>query len=166
MNEQYNTDVFGVNPTFDETDEEYHRHMGFGRADANEEDPICGNTWQAPADQSTKSIDWEEKGMMEPVKNQGMCGSCWAFSTVSILESRWMIAGNTGELFSEQYLVDCVYDVPDSCGTGGFMSEGFEFLMKGGSHADPDSAHYKYTSGSTGSQGSCKEAELQEDLRF
>jgi hypothetical protein len=40
------------------------------------------------------------------------------------------------------------------------MSEGFEFLMQGGDHADPDEEHYKYTSGMSGSQGECREAEL------
>lgn len=55
-------------------------------------------------------IDWRTKGVVNPVKNQGQCGSCWAFSAVSSMESAWAI--KTGKLleFSEQEIVDCVTD--------------------------------------------------------
>merc|ERR1712071_694076 len=49
----------------------------------------------------------QEKGAVNPIKNQGQCGSCWAFSTVGTLESAYKISA--GRLFSlaEQQLVDC-----------------------------------------------------------
>jgi C1A family cysteine protease len=48
------------------------------------------------------SVDWRTKNVVTPVKNQGGCGSCWAFSTAETLESH--IALKTGKLleFSEQ----------------------------------------------------------------
>jgi cathepsin L len=65
------------------------------------------------------SVDWRDKGVVTAVKNQGPCGSCWAFSASATLESH--IAINTGKLFnfSEQQMVDCT-DNPNECGgTGG-----------------------------------------------
>lgn len=73
---------------------------------------------QAVGDLPT-SIDWRTKGVVTPVKNQGMCGGCWAFSATETLESH--IAIETGKLFtlSQQEILDCTPN-PDECGgTGG-----------------------------------------------
>ena len=64
-------------------------------------------------------VDWRKEGVVTPVKDQGMCGSCWAFASTAVLESH--IAVRTGTLFdlSPQELVSCVPN-PHSCGgTGG-----------------------------------------------
>ena len=53
------------------------------------------------------SFDWVSKGAVTPVKNQGNCGSCWAFATVASLEGLNFLEGNTLTSFSEQYVVDC-----------------------------------------------------------
>ena len=54
-------------------------------------------------------VDWRPTGHVSPVKNQGTCGSCWAFSTVSALESAFSIHDKTSQTksLSVQYLVDC-----------------------------------------------------------
>ena len=63
------------------------------------------------------SVDWREKNVMTPVKNQGRCGSCWAFSTTGTLESRYAVAKGALNSFSEQQLVDC-------CGDKGYLCQG------------------------------------------
>merc|ERR1711862_238115 len=53
------------------------------------------------------SVDWRTQGAVNPVKDQGQCGSCWAFGTNGGVEGAWQIA--TGSLVSlaEQQLLDC-----------------------------------------------------------
>ncbi|CAJ1411490.1 unnamed protein product, partial [Effrenium voratum] len=60
-----------------------------------------------------------DKGMVSPVKNQGHCGSCWAFAATSTMESHAAIASKVMTELSSQQLVSCVEN-PRACGgTGG-----------------------------------------------
>lgn len=65
------------------------------------------------------SVDWRQLGVVSEVKNQGNCGSCWAFATTATVESHVAIA--TGMLFSlsPQQLVSCSANPDDCGGTGG-----------------------------------------------
>ena len=91
--------------------------------------------------------DWRDKGYVSPVKYQGSCGSCWAFSTVANLEGLYY--KNKGKMItmSEQMLVDC--DTYDSACNGGLMEYAFTWLQEnGGIMTDTD---YPYK----GSKKSC-----------
>jgi len=95
------------------------------------------------------SVDWTQKGAVTQAKNQGQCGSCWAFSTTGALEGAWAIA--TGKLvsFSEQQLVDCSRKFGEmGCG-GGSMDGGFQYA-ESTSICTEDSYPYKAKNGICG----------------
>ncbi|XP_052768547.1 procathepsin L-like [Mya arenaria] len=89
-------------------------------------------------------VDWRSKGAVTSVKNQGSCGSCWAFSALGSLESAVKIkTGKTVDL-SEQELVDCAYRSYGNYGCrGGWMNNGFKYIEKRGG-VDSESC-YRYT---------------------
>eukprot|EP01046_Picozoa_sp_COSAG06_P021246 COSAG06_NODE_1588_length_9007_cov_115.131452_6_plen_297_part_00 len=77
-------------------------------------------------------VDWREKGAITPVKNQGTCGNCWAFSSTASTEAAWSIAGNPLVSLSEEFLTDCNYpQSPGGC-AGGFPQQAFKFIIKNG----------------------------------
>ena len=76
------------------------------------------------------SYDWRDYNRVSPVKDQGSCGSCWAFSTVANLEGLYAAKKGTIKTFSEQMLVDC--DTSDSGCNGGLMEYAFTWLKKNG----------------------------------
>ena len=74
-----------------------------------------------------EELDWRNKGAVNPIKNQGSCGSCWAFSAIQNCESSEFLKYNKLYQFSEQSLVDCV--TADAGCNGGLPSDAFTYII-------------------------------------
>lgn len=97
-------------------------------------------------------FDWREHGVVTDIKNQSICGSCWAFAAVAALESHYAIA--TGKLLSlsEQELVDCS-ELSNGC-VGGRVSNAFKYLVEYGVSTE---AEYPYEN----KQGQCRSGNME-----
>jgi len=123
------------------------QYTGLGDiARAQEDLPSFGQP--VPDKSLADAVDWTSQGAVNPIKNQGQCGSCWAFSTVGTLESAYKIS--SGKLFSlaEQQLVDC--DKGNSGCSGGWPHAAYDNYYTGAGVCSEDS--YSYTA----QDGSCR----------
>ncbi len=132
-----NTFTLSANKFSDYTRDEYRRMLGYKRSNAN-----GGLVKQFPTDNLADSINWVEKGAVTPVKDQGQCGSCWAFSSTGALEGAHFV--KTGELvsLSEQQLVDCARTEDMAGCDGGDMYAAFVWVESNPLETEAD---YPYT---------------------
>ena len=118
-------------------------------------------TWPGAASDAPKmkmpnppaSWDWRGHGAVSPIKNQfepNSCGSCWAFSAIAGVESRYAMDGHAVQSFSAQNLVDCTLNGIDTCSEGGEMHDGVLQIAVEQRGKVSTSAAYAYTGLSKG----------------
>jgi len=85
-------------------------------------------------------IDWNEQGKMQKVRDQGQCGSCWAFTVMATIEGQITISGTTlNGWLSTQQLVDC--DSSNNGCDGGWFDGAMEYFRNVGPNYESDYAY-------------------------
>jgi C1A family cysteine protease len=96
------------------------------------------------------TFDWRSKNAVTPVKDQGQCGSCWAFSATESIESMSFLAGNPLVALAPEQIVDC--DTVDQGCNGGNTETAFQYVTQ--AKGLDTEASYPYTAGG-GNSGNC-----------
>ena len=110
-------------------------------------------TVEYSAEGAADTLDWRTSGRVTDIKNQGQCGSCWAFSTTGVLEGFFHKTTGTLPSLSEQQLVDCAGILYGNLGcNGGMPSRALNYVKAKG--ITTEAAYpYKAVKGSCTTQG-------------
>lgn len=141
--------TLGVTPFADLTQEEFKAQYlpGFPKEvleEIRKRRPVNG-TEPEEVTSPQAALDWRTSGAVSAIRNQGQCGSCWAFAAVSAIESAYKIKKGTLKAMSEQNLVDC--DKTDFGCDGGFPFRAYEWAEKNGGLASRSAYPYTQTAG-------------------
>jgi len=158
-----------MNEFADMTAEEYRSSkLGLKRSPVRKTDVTPAHRFSQ--DDAPSSWDWRPSGIVTPVKDQGQCGSCWAFSAIATMEGAFNLKNN-GSMpsqcasytcgpnktpccsFSEQELVDCTDGGADTCNRGGNPSAGVMEIVQQMSGKANTEEQYPYTAES---EGNCR----------
>jgi C1A family cysteine protease len=129
----------GINQFADMTENEFRRkylNLNINVLNTIKYNPVKEIVGEDPPE----AFNWLDKKVLTAVKNQGSCGSCWAFSAVGNIEALYAIKYGENKRFSEQQLVDC--DTLDEGCNGGLMEYTFQWIIDNGGITLED--NYKY----------------------
>lgn len=104
---------------------EYNSMLGY-RHDLKETDP-SRTVYLAQNGTVPDSVNWVDAGAVTPVKNQGSCGSCWAFSSTGSMEGSYFLKYGTLKSFSEEQFVQCSRSFGNMGCMGGLMDNAFKY---------------------------------------
>lgn len=107
-----------------------------------------------PPDATASLVDWTGK-FTTPVKDQGYCGSCWAFSATEQIESDAMRQHSSTYILSPEQITQC--DATSYGCNGGWSEHAYNYVKRAGGLEQE--ADYPYTSGTAGVTGTCKSTE-------
>jgi len=160
QNSKQSTYSLGLNQFSDVPNDEFRQTYASGaRGVAFEETADHVDNASLSAINPEASIDWDQLGYVTPVKNQGQCGSCWAFSTTGSIESAYAIATRQRPSeISEQQFLDCDNGALHKGCSGAIALVGFPSAYQWASGRNLCSeTSYSYTaSQSTCQEGSCQ----------
>ena len=159
--------TMGINQFTDLTADEFKSLYvsGYKKRESKPLESFGCKAFSSKASGVPDSFDWTEKvGVVNPVRDQGQCGSCWAFATTANAESVWAI--NSGKLLdlSEEFLVDCATGLGYfnmGC-NGGNPDSALKYMINYGQCSE---SSYPYTSGVTQKAGSCQKC-APVDVKF
>lgn len=143
---------FGWTKFSDYSSEEFAKLMGYKRKSNSTAIPVSTVKGLRA---TLQSVDWRDTNKVTPVKDQGVCGSCWAFSAVESIESAALMKGTeyAKTVLSEQQVVSC--DTEDAGCDGGDLPSAWEYVQSaGGLEAE---TMYPYKSGNNGRDYTCKD---------
>nr|ACX43965.1 cysteine protease 1 [Brachiaria hybrid cultivar] len=120
--------TMGLNEFADLSFEEFKgKYFGYKHV---EREFARSNNLHQEVEAAPTSIDWRTSNAVTPIKDQGQCGSCWAFSATGSIEGAWVLQGkHTLTSLSEQQLVDCSTSYGDAGCNGGLMDYAFEYII-------------------------------------
>jgi C1A family cysteine protease len=125
----------GFNMMSDWTEEEYKSILT-----AQPEEHVADDGFDASANTAVpNTVNWVTAGAVTAIKDQGGCGSCWAFSAISAMESAHKIASGKLISMSEQQLVDC--NTSSHGCSGGNSGNSFDYFK---THKTMTEAAYPY----------------------
>jgi cathepsin L len=144
------TYTLGMNEYGDLTTEEFTKQMNGLKQPTKAKNRALQKSLAPSPSATPAAVDWRLAGYVTPVKNQGQCGSCWAFSATGSLEGQHFAKTKQLVSLSEQNLVDCSTSYGNQGCNGGWTDYAFEYIQA--NRGVDTEASYPYTA----AQGRCR----------
>ena len=147
--------TLGINQFADMSSQEYESILGFSvnastLGAARRSRDFANEDTEYPQLSNPAYINWTEAGAVTPVRNQGQCGSCYAFASAAALESAYKIKTGQLNVFSPQQYVDCSSSYGNTGCSSGNMVNCYSYSKNVALHLE---SNYPYT----GKRGTCQE---------